>query len=99
MTLTQAQKRSPFSQLSQNEMAKEFYQLGFFNPEMAQQSLVCLEMMDFEGKDKIVQQIQQGQTLLNVLQTVTQQRDALASQMGLAQRRICSRLRPSSRNL
>lgn len=79
-----AQKRSPFSQLSQNEMAKEFYQLGFFNPEMAQQSLVCLEMMDFEGKDKIVQQIQQGQTLLNVLQTVTQQRDALASQMGLA---------------
>ena len=79
-----AQKRSPFSQLSQNEMAKEFYQLGFFNPEMAQQSLACLEMMDFEGKDKIVQQIQQGQTLLNVLQTVTQQRDALASQMGLA---------------
>ena len=79
-----AQKRSPFSQLSQNEMAKEFYGLGFFNPEMAQQSMVCLEMMDFEGKDRIVQQIQQGQTLLNVLQTVTQQRDALASQMGLA---------------
>lgn len=75
------QKRSPFSQLSQNEMAKEFYGLGFFNPELAQQSLIALEMMDFEGKEKIVEKIQEGQTLLNMLQQVTMERDLLAMQL------------------
>lgn len=74
-----AQKKSPFSQLSQNEMAKEFYSLGFFNPEQAQPTLLALEMMDFEGKEKIVQKVQEGQTLLNLLQQVTQQRDQLAA--------------------
>ena len=78
-----AQKRSPFSQLAQNETAKELYSAGFFDPNMAQQALIALDMMDFDGKDKIVQKVQEGQTLMNMLQQVTMQRDMLAMQLGI----------------
>lgn len=66
------QKRSPFSQEAQYEKAKELYGLGFFAPTNAQASLIALSMMDFEGKEDIVRQIQQGQTLYNVLQALMQ---------------------------
>lgn len=48
-----ASKKSPFSKASQNELAKQLFQLGFFNPETAVQALGCLAMMDFEGKEEI----------------------------------------------
>ena len=67
------QKRSPFTIEAQYERAKELYGLGFFNPENAQQSIIALSMMDFEGKEQILQQVQQGQTLLNVVQQLQQQ--------------------------
>lgn len=62
------QKRSAYSKLSQNTLSKEFYQMGFFNPEFATQALVCIEMMDFDGKEKIKSMISQGQTLFKQLQ-------------------------------
>ena len=68
-----AQKQNPFSRMEQNERAKELYQLGFFNPEAAQQALIALDMMDFEGIDKIREQVQQGQTLMQVVQQQQQQ--------------------------
>ena len=74
-----AQKQSPFTTLSQNETAMNLYSAGFFNPELAQQAMICLEMMDFEGKDKVLEQIKQGQTLINQLQMMSQQM-AMASQ-------------------
>lgn len=52
-----AEKNSPYSRLSQNEMALQFYSAGFFNPEMADSALACLQMMDFDGKDGVVQTI------------------------------------------
>lgn len=63
-----AQKKNPFSQLSQNETAKELFSMGFFNPAAAQPALGCLEMMEFEGKDKVVDYVRQGQTLQNIVQ-------------------------------
>ena len=63
-----AQRKNPYSQLSQNEMAKELYSMGFFNPQMAQPALGCLEMMEFEGKDKVREYVLQGQTLMNQVQ-------------------------------
>ena len=62
-----AQKSSPFVQASQNEMAKEFYGMGFFNPQMADQALSCLEMMEFEGKQEIIQRITQNGTIYEQL--------------------------------
>jgi len=73
-----AQKKNPFSRMEQNERAKELYGLGFFNPERAQECMGALEMMDFEGKDKVVEYARQGQTLLNVCQQMAQQMDQMA---------------------
>lgn len=55
-----AQKANPYSKYAQNELALQFYQLGFFNPQMADQALQCIDMMDFEGKEQIKERIQQG---------------------------------------
>ncbi|MBO5700905.1 MAG: hypothetical protein J6S71_00540 [Clostridia bacterium] len=67
------QKRSPYSKLAQNELAKELYSLGFFNPQYAEMSLTALELMDFDGIEGVKQKVQQGQTLLNVVNQLTQE--------------------------
>lgn len=68
-----SQKSNPFSKVAQNEMAKEFYSAGFFNPEMADQALACMEMMDFEGKDSVTARIAQNGTLFQMVQQLQQQ--------------------------
>ena len=73
-----AQKKNPFSRMEQNEQAKELYKLGFFNPERAQEALPCLEMMEFEGIEKVREQVRQGQTLLNMVQQLNQRLDQMA---------------------
>ena len=55
-----AQKQSPYSKMSQNELALQFYSAGFFNPQMADQALACLDMMDFDRKQFIMQKIAQN---------------------------------------
>lgn len=67
-----SQKQSPFNKIAQNELAKELYQMGAFNPQMTDQSLLMLEMMDFEQKDMIIQKVQQNGTLLQMVQNLTQ---------------------------
>ncbi len=44
-----AQKQSAYNKLSYNELALQLYGLGFFNPQMADQALTALDMMDFKG--------------------------------------------------
>ena len=67
------QKRSAYSRLSQNELAKELYKLGLFNPENAEQALIVLDMMDFDGDDEIKQKVERGHTLLNMVLGMQQQ--------------------------
>jgi hypothetical protein len=74
-----AQKKNPFSRMEQNERAMELYGMGFFNPEKAQEASEALDMMDFEGIDKVKEQVQNGQTLLNMLQQAYQQMDQMAA--------------------
>lgn len=62
-----AQKKSVYTKVAQNELAIQFFQLGFFNPQMVDQALMCLEMMDFDGKDEICQKIAQQGTLFQKL--------------------------------
>ena len=73
-----AQKQSPYSKMSQNELALQFYQGGFFNPQMADQALACLEMMDFDRKQFIMQRIAQNGTMYQQLMQMQQQMIALA---------------------
>ena len=51
------QKSSAYTRMSQNELALQFYQLGFFSPERSDQALACMSMMEFEGKDELMQQL------------------------------------------
>ena len=55
-----AQKQSPYSKMSQNELALQFFSAGFFNPQIADQALACLDMMDFDRKQFIMQKIAQN---------------------------------------
>lgn len=59
-----AEKASPYSRVAQNEFAKELFQLGVFNPQLADQTLGMLKMMDFDQKEEIIQMVSQNQTLL-----------------------------------
>ena len=62
-----AQKKNVYTKVAQNELALQFFQLGFFNPQMVDQSLMCLEMMDFDDKDTIMQKISQMGTIYQKL--------------------------------
>ena len=66
------QKTSPFNRLSQNEFAKELYQAGIFRPEMAEQALAMLDMMEFEGKEKVVERVRRGRTMEQQVQALRQ---------------------------
>ncbi len=73
-----AQKQSPYSKMSQNELALQFYSAGFFNPQMSDQALACLEMMDFDRKQFIMQRIAQNGTMYQQLMMMQQQMLQLA---------------------
>lgn len=79
-----AQKKNPFSRMEQNEIAKELYSMGFFNPERAQEATIAIEMMDFEGIEQVRERISQGQTLLSVCQQLKQENDVLKSMLQAA---------------
>lgn len=55
-----AQTASPFSKISQNELALQLYNAGMFNPEMRSQAAIALSMMDFEGKNAVLAKISGG---------------------------------------
>lgn len=63
-----AQKQSPYSKMSQNELALQFYNAGFFNPAMADQALMCLDMMDFDRKSAVMDKIRQNSQMFMIMQ-------------------------------
>ena len=73
-----AQKQSPYSKMSQNELALQFYQAGFFNPQIADQALACLDMMDFDRKHFIMQKIAQNGGMYQQMMAMQQQMIMLA---------------------
>ena len=52
-----AQRQSSYAKAVYNELGIQLYQLGFFNPDMAEQALGCLEIMDFEGREAMMARI------------------------------------------
>ena len=76
-----AQKKNVYTKVAQNELALQFFQLGFFNPQMVDQSLMCLEMMDFDDKDIIMQKISQMGTMYQKLTQYMQLALQLAQQV------------------
>ena len=68
-----AQKQSPYSKMSQNELALQFYSAGFFNPQMADQALACMDMMDFDRKQFVMNKISQNGTMYQQMLMMQQQ--------------------------
>ncbi|MBR2335834.1 MAG: hypothetical protein IKA62_06400 [Clostridia bacterium] len=58
-----AQKKNVYTKVAQNELSLQFFKSGFFDPRLADQVLLCLEIMDFDGKDEIMQKISKNATL------------------------------------
>ena len=73
-----AQKQSPYSKMSQNEMALQFFGAGFFNPQIADQALACLDMMDFDRKEFVSQKIAQNGGMYQQMMMMQQQMIMLA---------------------
>ena len=74
------QRRNAYTRASQNELALQLFNMGFFNPQAAPPALSCLEMMDFEGIDELRQRIAQNGTLYDKLMQMTQIAAALVQQ-------------------
>ena len=53
------EKENAYTQMSQNELALDFYNRGFFNPQYADQALACIDMMEFKGKNMLIDKIQE----------------------------------------
>jgi len=64
-----AQKKNVYTKVSQNELALQFFKMGFFNPQLCDQAMMCLEMMDFDGKDSVMQKVQKLGGMMQLLQT------------------------------
>lgn len=67
-----AQKKNVYTKVSQNELAMQFFKMGFFNPQMTDQAMMCLEIMDFDGKDDVMQKVSQNGTMFQKLQQYMQ---------------------------
>ena len=62
-----SEKANPYKKMEINDLALSFYNAGFFNPQMADQALACLGMMDFNKKDEVMQKISENGTLAEML--------------------------------
>ena len=63
-----AQKQSAYNKLSYNELAMQLYNMGFFRPEMSDQALTALEMMDFKGRENLRRRLRENGDLLQRLE-------------------------------
>ena len=73
-----SQRESAYTTMSQNELAIQFNQMGVFNPQMTDQSLMMLDMMDFKGKEELMTKLQAMGTLQDSLMQIAQIAMALA---------------------
>ena len=62
-----SEKANPYKKLEVNELALSFYNAGFFNPQMTDQALACLNMMDFTKKDEVMRKISENGTLAEMV--------------------------------
>ena len=62
-----AQKKNVYTKVTQNELALQFFKMGFFNPQLTDQTLMCLDLMEFDGKDGVMQKVAQNGTMFQKL--------------------------------
>ena len=79
-----AQKKNTYTKIAQNEMSIQFYQMGLFDPMRADQALVCLSIMEFDGKDALMQKISKNGMLMQKLTQYMQMAFALTGDARIA---------------
>lgn len=77
--IVSSQKANPYSRMEQNELSLQFYQYGFYNPQNVDEALACLEGMDFQTKDSMVDIISRNGTMFDKLQLYAQLAYTLAA--------------------
>lgn len=76
------QKRSAYTKMSNNELALQFYGLGFFDPQRTDQALACLSMMDFDAIDDVRKIIKRHGTVFERYNMLLQVASLLAQKYG-----------------
>ena len=72
-----AQRENPYTKESYNELALQLFQVGAFQPQLADQVLGMLELMEFKGKEQVQQRVSKNSQLLQAIQTLQSQIDLL----------------------
>ena len=67
-----SERETAYTKLSQNELAIQFMQMGVFNPQMTDQVLMMMDMMDFRGKQELIGKIEQNGTMAQALMQMGQ---------------------------
>lgn len=63
-------KNSAYSRLSQNELALQLYNAGMFNPENADRATATITMMNFTGKQQVLETIQKNGSMYEAIQAL-----------------------------
>ena len=82
------QKSNPFTKEQQNQTILQLWGAGFFNPQMIELSTIALELMQFEGRDELVEQLRQFGQMQAQLQQLQAQNQQLQQQVQAAQRQL-----------
>lgn len=81
-----AQKASPYSRIANNELAKELFGMGVFNPQIADQAMAVVTMMDFDRRDEVLKKIQENGLMYQQIQqmqaAMVQMADVIAQTTG-----------------
>lgn len=80
-----AAKQTAYSRMAQNELAKELYGLGMFAPQNSDSALMVLDMMSFEGKEKVVEKVRQNGGMFQMMQQMAMQIQQLQAALGMGQ--------------
>ena len=67
-----SQRETAYTRVAQNELAIQFLQMGVFNPQLTDQSLMMLDMMEFKGKEETMQKVEANGTIQQALMKVGQ---------------------------
>jgi hypothetical protein len=67
-----SQRETAYTKVAQNELAIQFLQMGVFNPQLTDQSLMMLDMMEFKGKEEMMQKVEANGTIQQALMQVGQ---------------------------
>lgn len=78
------QKNTTYNRMEQNELAINFYNMGLFNPQMSDQALACLDIMDFDHKDKVIEKVQANGTMFEQLQLMQMQMAQMSAMLDQA---------------